>query len=487
MAADADTVRYCVVTLVGPDDPYAEAGKRLAALRDARQLSVDRSRLGHLRIQLQELQPEYVAFVARPEQIDLNLVHVLLQLSTQLDEDPFVDFSYGMITGRTPAAAIRLAEAARQAERRPRTPQFAVAGVAGGDYLKRSRTRQFPLQLKGMDLRAQWHEVIEPSVNGGQRDTQFISEMLENLEGQSMIALAGHGFPDRIVGGPNWSDLAGRDYTGAVAFNIACYTGVTSHWFENNWQTGHIDRHCVSNDESFGLRMLDTGVAAYVAYACPRPAGTQMFADMIELATQGISVGEQRRRQANSVILTHLGQGFAGLVAESVAAGDPLKPGRSPEELVRSMSAGSVLYGDPAFQPFEQVPGAYSLQLVTRREGRTLNADVRGTGMWMWHCSDSLEQTKLKVETTLPLGDDGASSIAMDRYPFGDANRPLRLHAALERHAGQNFLHVKALFERPGQATMMSLWNGFQASFRVELAAPGDRGHQVLMVAQDRD
>jgi hypothetical protein len=36
-----------------------------------------------------------------------------------------------------------------------------------------------------------------------------------------------------------------------------------------------------------------------------------MFADMLSLATEGISIGEQRRRHANSVILTHLGQDFA--------------------------------------------------------------------------------------------------------------------------------------------------------------------------------
>jgi hypothetical protein len=60
-----------------------------------------------------------------------------LEIAAQIDDDPFLDFSYGFITGKTPAAAVRLAEAGLRTERKRQSPTIAVAGVAGGELLYR--------------------------------------------------------------------------------------------------------------------------------------------------------------------------------------------------------------------------------------------------------------------------------------------------------------------------------------------------------------
>src|SRR5262245_57552724 len=50
---------------------------------------------------LKELQPRYVCFVARPEEVSTDTVRALNKLSRAMDDDPFVDYLWGIITGYT--------------------------------------------------------------------------------------------------------------------------------------------------------------------------------------------------------------------------------------------------------------------------------------------------------------------------------------------------------------------------------------------------
>jgi zinc protease len=61
------------------------------------------------RNQLRQLQPRYVAFVARPEEIGAEFIRRANLLSREMDDDPYGDFIWGIITGATPEAALRLA------------------------------------------------------------------------------------------------------------------------------------------------------------------------------------------------------------------------------------------------------------------------------------------------------------------------------------------------------------------------------------------
>jgi len=44
--------------------------------------------------------PRFVVFVLPPEKIDVDLAHQILEMATRVDDDPFVDFEYGFVTGR---------------------------------------------------------------------------------------------------------------------------------------------------------------------------------------------------------------------------------------------------------------------------------------------------------------------------------------------------------------------------------------------------
>lgn len=61
---------------------------------------------------LRELYPRYVAVVDKPEQISREFVIDLNRMSREVDEDPYADFLWGIITGVDAEAALRLVEKA---------------------------------------------------------------------------------------------------------------------------------------------------------------------------------------------------------------------------------------------------------------------------------------------------------------------------------------------------------------------------------------
>lgn len=60
---------------------------------------------------IKKLAPRYLAVVARPEEIDRNLVNSLHRITRKLDDDPYGDCIWGIITGYGPEDAMRIASA----------------------------------------------------------------------------------------------------------------------------------------------------------------------------------------------------------------------------------------------------------------------------------------------------------------------------------------------------------------------------------------
>lgn len=60
--------------------------------------------------ELQKLQPRYVAFVDKPENIGIDYILKVHRMSRKLDEDIYADFIWGIVTGSDAAAAMRLLE-----------------------------------------------------------------------------------------------------------------------------------------------------------------------------------------------------------------------------------------------------------------------------------------------------------------------------------------------------------------------------------------
>ena len=465
---------YLILDLAGPDDPYHAAAERLAALHDGKIVRGDPRRLAPVLEILKQDPPRYVAIVVRPADLDINLARAFLKIATQVDRDPFVDFAYGYITGDTPEVAVALAEAGSKVEKQRRKPSLAVAAV-GTESVTKSGIRSERFPLRKTTLPQLWGQIAGGENFSEGRDAKFIKTVMPQLQNKSLVMLAGHGYPGEIVGGPTWRDFSGLNLEGAVVMNIACYTGVTGRWFEEDQAEGVRRERNVPAGESVCLAVLRTGPAAYVAYACPRPAGPELFMDVTALATEGLSVGEVRRRDYNRVALAHLAQGFIGLRTPVDSDGDPLRP---PQDIVKDllldMATGGMLFGDPAFRPFDAQADETPIEVKSERVGERMTVTVTvGSEHLFFQCSDSLatwgeeQLPAMRILARVPLGQDQVAEVKVRELKIGGEIMKRRLVWAVEEDGGERFLHVKVWFPQPAPAKFAFLQSGARAVFEV--------------------
>lgn len=454
---------YAVVAGFPADDPYEPAVTRLAEHHGTDLvLRFDPSDPDALLPGLREHAPARVAFVLRPEQIDVNSVRGILRVATRVDDDPFVDFDYGYITGATADEALRFVENIVDASTAPlaaRVGQTAVMNGAGKCTASDTRYRFGAHALPSRSLRFR-----APDGRHG-RDQAFIDAELKSLEGCGALLLGGHGMPWEILSGPRAEDVDTLDLSGAVAFNYACYTAVTRRYAERAWgRDGATDRiKSIDAARSFALAMIRRGVVGYVAYVTPRPAGPEMHVDL-QRVLAGESMGAVRRNDYAKVVLGYLGFGERGLVAEPVV--DGTRVARDDLDMVRHLmldeSTGGILYGDPALRPFAGTDRRIPLRATAVvRDGElhvTLRLDARDA--WTWGADPfrrfkaGTRQMAMKVydRVAVPADFGPIRSVRVARATRGGKTiETLPVVWAEERDRGRRFLHVKANFSRTGR------------------------------------
>lgn len=99
-------------------------------------------------LRLRELSPRYVAIVEKPENISLDFVVDVNQMSRKVDDDFYNDFLWGIITGYDAEAALRLVERARE-------PKLIGSAWCVGDH-DFSDGRYFERMGRVEDKRTEW-------------------------------------------------------------------------------------------------------------------------------------------------------------------------------------------------------------------------------------------------------------------------------------------------------------------------------------------
>lgn len=445
---------YVVLAAVPASDPFDAAARVLAEHHHAPIVRFDPNDLEPLRAALTKSPPRFVALVMRPEQIDFVFQRRFLQLATEVDDDPFVDFAFGYLTGRTADEAAALAR--RGVARTPQPVDGGVAMVAGG--VDRSFVGAQAHALRHSRLAAQQvYCAGEQAFADTGRDIAFLREQLPKLKGRDAVTFVGHGYPKEVVGGPTFAELAGIDLQGAVVLNVACYTGVTHRWFEDDWKAGVVRAREVPLDESFCLALLRTGVVGYTAYLCPRPAGPELDTDLAALVADGASLGEARRRDYDKTVLGFLGYGEQRLQLASVHDGATFPPNRDAvRDLMLEGATGGVLFGDPACTPFRvrKADSPVDIEAMPKDYGFELTGRVAAQSLYL-HCADPTAEwgktMAMRVYTRLPLGTTGFVSVTdvlVDSLAVGTQAQPSRVLWAVEDDQGKSFLHLKVNFPR---------------------------------------
>jgi hypothetical protein len=214
--------------------------------------------------------------------------------------------------------------------------------------------------------------------------------------------------------------------------------------------------------------------------------------DITALAAEGLSVGEVRRRDYNRVVLAHLAQGFGGLRADEYADGDRVRPPRNVvRDLLLDMATGGMLFGDPAFTPFEAKPDEAPVEVKTDRQVEHLMVTVAVTGQHVFfQCSEPLatwgdeQLPTLRVMARVPLKEDHVQEVTVKEIkPLGPFDQR-RLLWAVEEDRDQRYLHVKVYFPHPDQEKLAALMAGVRATFDVKLTNDPDEAQTRFV---DRD
>lgn len=492
--ADSD---YCVISLVEAGDSYHLAVDELVQFHQADLLTANPNDIEALLPKLQKISPEFVAVVVRPDDFDINLARQMMRLATQIDDDPFLDFAYGFVTGATAEDAVALVRAG-QSKPLSELPRTTMVGV-GSARISTSRETKIPLRKQSLTQTV--HLLSSKPTEDGtdpNRDVESLEKIMPTLDGTPLIVFAGHGYPREVVGGPTFEHLEGRKFDRAVVLNIACYTGVTGRWFETDWSKAQTVQKQVPTEESFCLSLLKTGVAGYVSYACPRPAGPTMLAESITVAISGESLGELRRRRGNNVVLAHLQLGGKKLALNEMRDGDTVKR-QSIQDILTEMSSGGVLFGDPAFRPFQNRVGESPIQTSVKKDKnrRLVRVDIRGSN-WFSFAADQLfmwdERTpSLRIETTIDLDDDRVTDVRLTSSSFAFSDH--KLIATVETHQGKRLLHLKASSAKPHPTLLAFLArNGIFGEFEVttddstvEEASTGDGSARKIFRRSSQD
>ena len=456
--ATAQQVDYVVLAAVAAGDEFDSAARHLEKHHQARLVRFDPGDLEPVRLALETMQPRYVALVMRPEQIDFAFQRRFLQLASEIDDDPFVDCSFGYITGIRGEEALALAK--RGTDRSPKSGELTHTVVAGG--LKRSFVQEQGFRLRSGKLDTlRIYSAGEDAFPDDGRDRKFLAKHLPRVRGRDTVTFVGHGYPREVHGGPDYRDLKDMDLAGTVALNVACYTGTTHGYFDRDWQRRRITKEHVPFEQSFCLTLLQKGVVGYTAYVCPRPAGPELDTDLVALVVDGMSLGAARRRDYDKTVLGFLGFGEERMVLGEIKNNDRVPPNM---DAVRDMmlegATGGVLFGDPACVPFAGLQNESPLAITTEEQPSTagkgsqllVRAEVGVQGLYL-QCSDPTARwgstMAMKVYTRIPLGDRRVQDVVIDRLAIDGKVQPTRVLWAIEDDHGERFLQLKVNFPRP--------------------------------------
>jgi hypothetical protein len=248
---------YVVFVHAGEDDQYLPAAQAMAALHDAQIKRFDPSNLDPTLRQLRESPPRFVVFVMPPGKIDVDLCHEILAVSTQVDEDPFVDFEYGFITGRDGEAASRFVRRIAAGQRR----RFGKRAAMFGSWEGTLGPPKAPLSA----FRAMGFEANDYYVKTRDKEVKRrkeTKEALDRLKGRDALLFFSHGYPDEMGSCFRADDLRKWkiNLSPAILVNCACWNGAPGRWYAPG-PTGPVDRGVVDPDASVALQILDSGGA----------------------------------------------------------------------------------------------------------------------------------------------------------------------------------------------------------------------------------
>jgi hypothetical protein len=334
---------YLVFVDPGPDGAFRPAAEALAALHGGTVATFERSNLQPILQSCRRDRPDHVVFVLPPGEIDVDLAHEIISLSAVVDEDPFIDFEYGFVTGRDGEAARRFVERIAAARKRRFGRTVSLFGTWEGP-VKPAREPMTFFPAIGFNADARYVMARDPE----EKRRDETRESLKDLRGRDGLLFFSHGYPDEMAGCFRARDLRDWkiDLSPAVFVSCACWNGAPGRWFAPG-PDGPVDRGVVKADDSVALALIDSGVSGFIGGIDPwhGPLAMQVFS---LITADGMRLGEAAKRMLDRLAMEFHPEAIQfkpTLDNKARFAGEGTNNRRH-------NGAGMILYGDPAFSPF---------------------------------------------------------------------------------------------------------------------------------------
>jgi len=383
--------------------------------------------------QLAKLRPEYGLLVLPPEHLDVNFAWRWLSAASRLDDDPFTDLCYGVITGGTPEEAISFWNRTQEAAHTPSIISPTLLDCLGPNQLNNDRVFVHRRLFWAGWLRG---KIDARGMNNGLRG--FADADLPKLSGYGILHFGGHGYPERIDHGLTAEQLSRAQLSPSVVFSGACSTGVTHRAFEmgpGGWQ-----ERTYAPDESFCLTMLRQPVVAYFAATHP-DHGVPVYQEMEYWLTTGCTLGEAMKHTYDGVAVANGGRALDFPVLKG---GEPL-PGWGPTEIMLYGTASRVLFGDPRLRvcgPVHDRPVSVADSTLT-----VADPQVAYSLTDTYHSDTSAVPNGFndRVYGTIPLapGEPDPTEVTARAEAGGRAVESRVVGFAVEEWGGSRLLHVQ--------------------------------------------
>lgn len=464
-----------------PGDPWFEAAKELASWRKGELLAdFDPQRPTDALPALARLGARSVALVLPPEEIDTNTQRRFLMTAARLDEDIFVDFAYGFVTGTRKTKPIELVRRARELEEKGLARRWIGASVASN-----LASTIYPDAGDPTAKRAgfEGRQVYWGTLESDPKVRDFVKRELPRIEGGGVVSFSGCGDPEGIwlfsdqrnaQREKHWKydpkkvgedprgempritakELALLSIRGSLVWSGVCHTASLHRVFVEGdivstfgITEGHTE-HRLPEGRSVASAILDAGAAAYIAPLGPNH-GYRNLVEAQAALERGLSLGDILRSTYDDVALA------TGKAPElDLYLPDTPRVDRRRGAAMYGGGANRVLYGDPALAPFRaEVEPAVQLRVLPLSGGArgfSVEARVEHRDWWQWHMFATDENAE-RIRASIELPTSDAAAYEVEASALDPKGRPIplgRLDAAIEHIDGKRLLHLQACAPR---------------------------------------
>jgi|GEM_PF-3573993 len=475
---------YVVAIEEGAGKDWQNVGEELAKHRKGEVIAFNADDLKALVPQLRELRARYLAMVMRPQTLDANVPRELVPLLTTIDDDPFVDVAFGVITGANAADALKLVNNTIRAEK-VGVPERALGLHAGTvdkciEYGEQANIhyvpgRPFPYREhcvygRDPDWKSWWEQRRERLKGNGLIDLGSCGDSQgiwlftdqRNMERDKhwkydpkKVGQDPKGEMPRLTPEIIFGDKSGPDIFPAVVINGSCHSAVTCRTVVAadivctfGTTDGKVIMHEIAPHESFPLTAIARGCTAYIGPLAANHASRASIEESYML-TMGVPLGDVMMRCYNELVM---GAKDRNIAVPRLVHGQP-----EPENEGWCMWVDClhrVVIGDPAFNPFPK-PAPDVEDVSVEQSGNkvrvTLEVNAPGNDARIWDpwTKDGGNYARLLALAKLPSRVTNASAA---RIVEGKVKREgswedvrLTLEHELEQCAdGSTTLHLKA-------------------------------------------